>query len=92
MGNFYKTLAPEQAPFKRKRRAPRLWKFLSRSALSKLCPVRDWVYMDLYDDEALRHAYAKGTNLAKDGVCDRDEIIAAIERVYKASSSRCLSL
>ena len=48
------------------------------------CRVHDWVLIDRYDGEALRRAYAIGTNLAHD-----DEIVSAIARVYKNSEDAC---
>jgi hypothetical protein len=53
------------------------------------CGVHDWVLIDQYDGDALRRAYAIGTNLADDGALERDEIVSAIARVYKYSQDAC---
>ena len=53
------------------------------------CRVHDWVLIDRYDGDALRRAYSIGTNLANEGLLERNEIVSAIARVCKYSEDAC---
>lgn len=64
-------------------------RILVEAGAVKRCGVHDWVLIDQYDDDAVRRAYAIGTNLANDGLLERDDIVPAIARVYKCSEDAC---
>jgi hypothetical protein len=64
------------------------WILVEAGAVER-CGVHDWVLIDQYDGDAVKRAYAIGTNLANDGLLERDEIVSAIARVYKYSKDAC---
>lgn len=57
------------------------------------CEFHEDFYGDNGDEEALRHAYALGTNWVKDGRVDatREEFMTAIKTAYDESGFDCPS-
>lgn len=55
------------------------------------CPWHEEIVVDQCDEDALRHAYAIGTNRWKAGKIDgtREELMAAIKRVVRESAEEC---
>ncbi|TPL79100.1 hypothetical protein FJ941_20920 [Mesorhizobium sp. B2-3-13] len=55
------------------------------------CPVHDGIYIDQFDDDAMKKAYAIGTNMVKNGEVDgtREEFMKAIQSAMGNAGDEC---
>ena len=64
---------------------------LSKAGAVEECEIHDGVFIDREDPDAVKSAYAIGTNMVKSGQVDgtREEFMAAIKSAYENAADEC---
>jgi hypothetical protein len=64
---------------------------LAKTGAVKQCEIHDGIFIDQYDSDAMRQAYAVGTNMVKAGEVDatREEFMDAIKSASENAADEC---